>query len=171
MPLLRAMGHVALCVGVFGAATLTTTLAAGRAATAAQEVPFDGDIAVACVGDAAHAAMGNSDHGMTTIGLRHGPCRGWRWRDRDLNRVFGQLIRAGAMIDTDNRASGTRALQLVPVMRNTERAWTVFRDAACRDARAQWHGGTGGDGLHDGNDRRAGASLVTSCPSIWRLMT
>lgn len=65
--------------------------------------------------------------------------------DADLNRTYAQIV---SVLDADDRQR----------LRKAERAWLVYRDAACEAEYRLWNGGTGGPPAQlaciDGETRR-----------------
>ncbi|WP_308917561.1 lysozyme inhibitor LprI family protein [Jannaschia sp. LMIT008] len=89
-----------------------------------------------CVGAAARACMDETSGGRTTVGM--GGCLDAErrfWDDR-LNAAYGPLRAA-------HRAGGEGPR--ADALRDMQRAWIAYRDAACTYERMGWLGGTGGD--------------------------
>ncbi|MBV7409433.1 lysozyme inhibitor LprI family protein [Maritimibacter sp. DP1N21-5] len=93
-----------------------------------------------CIGVAAANCMDNSPQGHTTIGT--GACL-WAehedW-DRELNAVYGPLIEALAR---DDETYG-EPVSMAEALRDAQRSWIAYRDAACHFERSKWGAGTGG---------------------------
>ncbi len=131
---------------------LVCLLAVFPVAAAAQDLPFEPDRIEACleageaeqcIGRAAEHCASTPD-GSTTVGL--GFCYGQErdWWDARLNRVYGDLMDQEKAIDDEMAEIGSRAPKRAPALLSMQRAWIVFRDAACSYEYTQWGGGTGG---------------------------
>ena len=96
-----------------------------------------------CVGLSAAACMETPD-GYTTVGMS--VCLGseLEYWDGRLNAAYRSLLETDGRTDAEMADLGSAAPQLVPALREMQRAWISFRDAACAYERAQWGGGTGG---------------------------
>lgn len=104
----------------------------------------DSDIArQACIGQGSDACMtgelGGSNAGM---GLCYGGERDW-W-DARLNAAFQILLKAEEAAEADAKKFGYAAPPTVEPLRQMQRAWIGFRDAACEYEHATWGGGSGG---------------------------
>lgn len=93
-----------------------------------------------CAGLAAAACM-EGEGGQTTVGM--GFCLGAErdfW-DARLNTAYGAVMtRAEA---GDASAGGPVAITQATGLRDMQRAWITFRDAACTFEATRWGGGTG----------------------------
>jgi uncharacterized protein YecT (DUF1311 family) len=133
---------------------LVLMLAAGPAA--AQDVAFApvatetclaaaGDEAAkeACVGKAAEACIDTPD-GQTTVGM--GFCYGAErdWWDARLNAAYGELMAMETAVEAELKELGSAAASPAAALREMQRAWIGYRDAACLYEVSQWGGGTGG---------------------------
>lgn len=96
-----------------------------------------------CVGLSAAACMETPD-GYTTVGMSI--CLGseFEYWDGRLNAAYRALLESDGRTDAEMADIGSAAPPLVPALREMQRAWIAFRDAACAYERAQWGGGTGG---------------------------
>lgn len=123
---------------------------------AAQELAFDPTQAEACfaargaddcIGRAAAACTEQPD-AYTTVGF--GFCFGSErdWWDARLNEVYGVLMTREKKIDAEMEEIGATVQKRAPALRDMQRAWIAFRDAACAYEYAQWGGGTGGGPAH-----------------------
>ena len=123
------------------------------APAAAQGVAFDPRVAETCLaatdrspdcsGKAADACMEATPGGFSTVvmaGCYAAEADYWDGRLNAAYQDLGQAHRA-----TDARASGRTpaAPPLAPALRDMQRAWIAYRDAACAYERARWGLGTG----------------------------
>jgi len=124
-------------------------------AAQAQELPFDGtsiDVctgmaadaaqAQACIGAAAQACIDSPD-GYTTVGM--GMCYGMEldhW-DARLNVAYKALMKLHEKSDASMKEYGATVPETAPALRDMQRAWIAYRDAACAYERSLWGGGTG----------------------------
>lgn len=98
---------------------------------------------VECIGTAANACMEETPGGYSTAGT--GACINAEYEDWDraLNELYGPLRARMADYDAEEAdfpGSVTRA----DALRDMQRAWIGFRDAACSFERSKWGRGTGG---------------------------
>lgn len=122
----------------------------------AQDIPFSpeatesclasaGDLAArqACVGASAEACI-NTPDGYTTVGM--GFCYGAErdWWDTRLNAAYGALMEMETAVEAELKALGSAAPSPAVALRDMQRAWIGWRDAACDYEVSQWGGGTGG---------------------------
>lgn len=120
---------------------------------AAQDLSFDPAPLAACVaggggrdciGTAAAACMGATEGGETTLGMGACLARELAWWDAELNAAYQDLRAQEARAD--------RAAEPVPglpprpssrdAIRDVQRAWIAWRDAACGYLALQYWGGT-----------------------------
>ena len=94
-----------------------------------------------CIGHAADACMLENEMGGTTIGMGFCVSREWEWWDARLNEAYGALMARHRATDAE---AGMNVPSLAQTLRDMQRAWITYRDAACDYERAQWGGGTGG---------------------------
>lgn len=101
----------------------------------------------ACIGVAA-AACADTPNGSTTVGL--GFCYGAErdWWDQRLNQTYATLMARERAVDAESKEYGMSIPPTAPALRDMQRAWIVFRDAACAYEYSQWGGGTGGGPAH-----------------------
>lgn len=96
-----------------------------------------------CAGRAADACMADNPGGSSTAGM--GFCldaeRGW-WDDR-LNAAYKALTSLHNRQDKAATAAGDTTANRQAALRDMQRAWIGWRDAACAYEAAQWGGGTG----------------------------
>ena len=136
---------------------LALALMAGLApAAVGQEVPFtpaatESCLAAAadlpgrraCIGEAADRCVDTPD-GQTTVGM--GFCYGAErdWWDARLNAAYGALMEMETGVEAELKEMGSAAPSPAAALREMERAWIAWRDAACEYEVSQWGGGTGG---------------------------
>jgi uncharacterized protein YecT (DUF1311 family) len=130
-------------------------LALWPAAAVGQEMAFDAGPTeaclaaatsdpAACIGHAADACMLENDGGETTVGMGFCLSQEWEWWDGRLNAAYGALMARHEAMDAEMTEIGATAPSLEATLRDMQRAWIGYRDAACDYERAQWGGGTGG---------------------------
>ncbi|THD82818.1 DUF1311 domain-containing protein [Aliigemmobacter aestuarii] len=97
-----------------------------------------------CIGRAAEACMNGSDIGGSTVGMNL--CIGAElgWWDTRLNAAYRVLMAQNEATDAEMAELGTSAPKMAPALRDMQRAWIAFRDAACAYEVTWWGGGTGG---------------------------
>lgn len=93
----------------------------------------------ACLGAAAEACMAG-EGGSTTVGMTMCLDGEARWWDARLNAAYRAVMAAETAADAEGFAGAPSA---ATALRDAQRAWIAWRDAACAYARAQWGGGTG----------------------------
>jgi len=96
-----------------------------------------------CAGRAAAACMATPG-GDSTIGMMHCLDAEWRFWDRRLNLAYAARMQAGLAEDQEMKSIRATTGSIASALRDMQRAWIAFRDAACRYEQAQWLGGTGG---------------------------
>jgi len=127
---------------------LATVAPAGPAA--AQELPFSPRATERCLaqagpGPAREICIGLSAAACidTTVGMS--TCLGQEasyWDER-LNAAYTDLMRIERGADAEMADLGSAAPPAAPALRDMQRAWIAYRDAACAYERSQWGGGTG----------------------------
>ncbi|SDI26948.1 lysozyme inhibitor LprI family protein [Aliiruegeria lutimaris] len=98
----------------------------------------------ACVGSAATACMESNEFGYTTVGMGYCLDQELAFWDARLNAVYRQVMLRDKAEDAELAEIGATVPSLSEALREMQRAWIPFRDAACDYERAQWGGGTGG---------------------------
>lgn len=97
----------------------------------------------ACIGESSGLCM-NTPLGGSTVGM--GACldRELSYWDAMLNTNYqAQMIRAKAA-DEEAKAYNPDLASQANALREMQRAWITYRDAACDYERSKWGGGTGG---------------------------
>ena len=120
-------------------------------ALAAQDFAIDADLVGSCTEDradlcipaAAQTCMETHEGGETTVGM--GRCldlahAAW---DARLNESYRDLLAQHRAQDVDLAEIGSSAPELEAPLREMQRAWIAYRDAACTHEAATWGGGTG----------------------------
>lgn len=98
---------------------------------------------VDCIGLTAERCM-QSTLDQSTLGMSECLNAELEWWDARLNRAYQLLRDREAQEDADMAADGVNAPIQAEALRDMQRAWITYRDAACDFARSQWGGGTGG---------------------------
>ena len=122
----------------------------------AQSIDFDPSPAEAClaargaddcIGRAATLCTEQPD-ASTTVGM--GFCFGAErdWWDARLNETYADLMTRETARDAEMKEIGATVPETASALRDMQRAWISFRDAACVYEYAQWGGGTGGGPAH-----------------------
>ncbi|WGH77631.1 lysozyme inhibitor LprI family protein [Jannaschia ovalis] len=138
--MIRALLLAALAAGPAAAQDVIFAPAATEACLAATAPRDRAD----CIGLSAGACVADTPGGETTVGM--GACLYSElqyWDDR-LNAAYGTLRAAHAATDAEMRSAGGNPPSMADALRDMQRAWIPYRDAACAYARSQWGGGTGG---------------------------
>ncbi|WP_299839747.1 lysozyme inhibitor LprI family protein [uncultured Paracoccus sp.] len=138
-------------------ALATTCLLLAAPLAEAQEPAFDGALIDAClveqsgrdgqlqscIGVAADACIdqpaGDSTVGMT--GCLMGEYQHW---DGLLNSAYAEVMQKAEANDAELKQLGSAAEAEAPLLKEMQRKWIAFRDAACNWERSKWGGGTGG---------------------------
>ena len=97
-----------------------------------------------CIGHAADACMLENPQGETTMGMGFCLSAEWAWWDTRLNAAYAALMDLHRAGDARAKAEGLAAPAVAEALRDMQRAWIAWRDAACDYERALWGGGTGG---------------------------
>ncbi len=96
-----------------------------------------------CVGLSASTCIDTPD-GYTTVGMGFCYDAERRLWDARLNEIYGRLLTLERKGEAELKDLGSSAPETVEPLRQMQRAWISFRDAACDYERVQWGGGTGG---------------------------
>ena len=64
--------------------------------------------------------------------------------DKRLNEAYAKRIKDARATDAEMASIRATTASQANSLRNMQRAWMTFRDAACLYEQAQWMGGTGG---------------------------
>lgn len=106
-----------------------------------------------CIGVSARACMATQG-GSTTVGTGYclGAERDW-WDDR-LNTAYRALMAREKAIDQEVSGAGRTEPARAAALRDMQRAWIGWRDAACAYEFAQWGGGSGGAPAYAGCQMR-----------------
>jgi len=121
----------------------------------AQDLDYDPDILSLCLENAENLTDRTScigrgaaecivgEAGQSTIGL--GYCYSAEWEDWDtrLNTTYTSMRSGQAELAEDNAAFNANIPNATDAMRDMQRAWITYRDAACQWEAIQWSGGTG----------------------------
>lgn len=96
-----------------------------------------------CIGLGAAHCM-TSEIGGSNLGV--GICFGSEGADWDarLNRAYQDLLKVQEQVAEDNAAYNPNITNAVDLLRDMQRNWIAYRDAACDLQYVQWGGGTGG---------------------------
>lgn len=104
----------------------------------------EGQDAEACVGESARVCMEINEGGYSTVGI--GAClnRELEYWDARLNAAYHQVRKSAKATDAEMKEIGSSVASQADALRDMQRAWITFRDAACDYERSLWGGGTGG---------------------------
>lgn len=97
---------------------------------------------LACVGRSAEACMA-AEGGASTAGMGFCLDAEARYWDGRLNAAYAALSPREERADRDNAAAGWSPPSAAAALRDMQRAWIGYRDAACAYEAARWGGGTG----------------------------
>ena len=136
---MRAVLLLAFCPGV----ALGQEMVFDPAPTEACLAAAPADLA-SCIGHAADACMTENPQGETTMGMGFCLSQEWEWWDARLNAAYRALMDRHRAGDAQVKAEGLEVAPVADALRDMQRAWIAYRDAACDYERAQWAGGTGG---------------------------
>ena len=138
---------------------LSICLLGAASHAAAQDIPFDTAIVEncvakaqdetqmrACIGQVADACV--AQNGGSNAGM--GSCLGAErdWWDTLLNTSYDKQVAAEQRREADAKEYGYDAPPTVEPLREMQRVWIRFRDAACAYEHATWGGGSGGPVAH-----------------------
>lgn len=96
-----------------------------------------------CVGLASDACM-DMPGGYTTVGMSECVNSEYQFWDRRLNQTYQTVLSDAEKMDQEMADLGSAAEKQVPYLREMQRNWIAYRDAACQFERSRWGGGTGG---------------------------
>lgn len=122
-------------------------------AAAAQDIPWSAEATEACLSEAtdAGACIGvsagaciDTPDGYTTVGMGYCLGREADYWDGRLNNAYRALMVIERAQDAEMKELGSRAPSMADALRDMQRAWIAWRDAACVYEVSQWGGGTGG---------------------------
>jgi uncharacterized protein YecT (DUF1311 family) len=134
--------------------TVGLVLLAFALPAAAQDLPFSAEPTEAClatipeepeacIGRSADACMATPD-GSTTVGAGFCLSKEAEFWDARLNAAYAALMQAEQDYDAEMAELDIAAPSTSDALREMQRAWIAWRDAACTYERSQWGGGTGG---------------------------
>ena len=95
-----------------------------------------------CIGVAADQCM-QGEGGGSTVGMTQ--CLGEELKiwDAKLNETYGDLLATTEKADGDASDADAESDSRAPLLKDMQRKWIAYRDAACAFDRSQWSGGTG----------------------------
>ncbi len=131
---------LAWAVGASGAVAqedVLFTVAPLEACMATAEQDMDGQ--KDCIGAAQVACMEANDLGQTNFGMKICTAEEADWWDMQLNADYQRL--QGFAAETD--AVETAAPSMQQALKDMQRAWIAYRDAACAFDASQWGSGSG----------------------------
>lgn len=129
--------------------TLATLLTMAMPALAQDRLHYDPEIAtaclnihegeaqIACIGIASARCMDSSTAGMSECLAQETD----QW-DGMLNKSYQILLTAAEAADAEMKQLEISAPPSAPLLREMQRSWVAYRDAACAYAAAQFQGGT-----------------------------
>lgn len=82
--------------------------------------------------------------GYTTVGMSECVNSEYQFWDRRLNQTYQTVLSDAEKMDQEMADLGSAAEKQVPYLREMQRNWIAYRDAACQFERSRWGGGTGG---------------------------
>ncbi len=96
-----------------------------------------------CIGAASGPCL-NTPAGSSTAGMSS--CLGQEYDVWDglLNDSYGRVMAAAKAVDAELAGMGSSAPKQEPALKQMQRNWIAFRDAACDYEVSRWGGGTGG---------------------------
>lgn len=104
---------------------------------------LDGDAdPQSCAGLAANACM-EGEGGSTTVGMGYCIAAERDWWDDRLNTAYGDVMARAEASDADTDSLDAAGPRQVPALRDMQRSWIAFRDAACAFEATRFGGGTG----------------------------
>lgn len=81
--------------------------------------------------------------GYTTVGMSECVNSEYQFWDRRLNQTYQSVLSDAEKMDQEMADLGSAAEKQVPYLREMQRNWIAYRDAACQFERSRWGGGTG----------------------------
>ncbi|MDO5613938.1 MAG: lysozyme inhibitor LprI family protein [Paracoccus sp. (in: a-proteobacteria)] len=97
----------------------------------------EGDSRAACIGIASARCMDSSTAGMTECLAQETA----QWDDM-LNAAYQSMLDTAQADDAEMDRLGVDAAPTEPLLRDMQRAWMAYRDAACAYEASKWQGGT-----------------------------
>jgi len=95
-----------------------------------------------CAGRAAALCM-EAPGGATTVGMGYCLDQERDFWDKRLNTTYGAVMDQARAADAEAAEAGLSAPEQAAALREMQRRWIAFRDAACTFEAARWTGGTG----------------------------
>lgn len=139
MALLAGLGGAAAADPSFDSAATEACVAAAAAASPS----LSGTGVLDCVGKSAQACMA-TDGGDTTYGMSFCLEGEWKLWDKRLNEAYAKRLQEAKKTDAEMTSIKATVPSMEDALRQMQRAWIPFRDAACRYEVSKWQGGTGG---------------------------
>jgi uncharacterized protein YecT (DUF1311 family) len=96
-----------------------------------------------CIGLAANACM-EEPGGYSTVGMGYCLTQELDHWDGLLNAAYAEVMASAREADAELAELGSAAEKQEPALREMQRRWIAYRDAACVYERTLWGGGTGG---------------------------
>jgi uncharacterized protein YecT (DUF1311 family) len=103
-----------------------------------------------CIGASAEACMAATEGGYSTVGTTACQDRELGYWDGRLNAAYQALLSRHQAEDKETRALGLSGPLQADSLREMQRAWIPYRDAACAYELSAWAGGSGGGPAHLG---------------------
>ncbi|WP_420332896.1 lysozyme inhibitor LprI family protein [Roseibium sp.] len=97
-----------------------------------------------CIGLASQVCQSANDLGGTTVGMVACGSKEAEFWDKKLNEIYGSLVKKAEASDREMKEIGATVPQILPALRDMQRAWITYRDRTCDYEYSQWGGGTGG---------------------------
>lgn len=135
--MIRSVLALALLTDQAAAQDIAFTPAATEACLASDAAPET------CIGQSSALCMQDSEGGETTIGMSFCAWAEAEYWDARLNAAYKALMAAHKASDAEDATYGLDVPSRADALREMQRAWIPYRDAACAYERAQWGGGTG----------------------------
>lgn len=138
MVLLAGLGGAAAADPSFDPAATEACVAAAAAASPS----LSGTGVLDCVGKSAQACMA-TDGGDSTYGMSFCFEGEWKLWDKRLNEAYGKRLQEAKKTDAEMQSIKATVQSMEAALRQMQRAWIAFRDAACLYEASKWQGGTG----------------------------